>query len=208
MLVKDNLTRKERIELKATELFREKGYAATSMRDLAAKLGMEAGSIYSHVRSKEEILQKICFRMANEFSEKLTEVENSNLSPIGKLKRIIIEHTKVITKDISASAVFWNEWKHLSKPFIDDFQLMKNTYEEKFIDIIDQSVKSKDFKKTDNKFTAMLILSALNGIHQWYKPEGPMNPEEVGEQLAELLIGGIKKKLKHNNSKHYNTKTL
>jgi len=79
---------------------------------------------------------------------------------------------------------------------------MKNTYEEKFIDIIDQSVKSKDFKKTDNKFTAMLILSALNGIHQWYKPEGPMNPEEVGEQLAELLIGGIKKKLKHNNSKH------
>ncbi len=176
MLVKENLTRKEEIELKATELFREKGYAATSMRDLAANLGIEAASIYSHVRSKEEILQKICFRMANEFLGKLTEVENSNLSPIGKLKKIIIEHTKVITKDIPASAVFWNEWKHLSKPFIDDFQLMKNTYEEKFINIIDQSVISKEFKKTDNKFTAMVILSALNGIHQWYKPEGPLSP--------------------------------
>jgi len=208
MLVKDNLTRKEEIELKATELFREKGYAATSMRDLAAKLGIEAASIYSHVKSKEEILQKICFRMANEFSVKITQVANSNLSPIVKLEKIIIEHTKVITKDIPASAVFWNEWKHLSKPFVDDFQLMKNTYEEKFINIINQSIISKDFKKTDNKFTAMIILSALNGIHQWYKPEGPLSPEEVGEQLAELLIGGIEKKLKHINTKHFNTKTL
>jgi len=59
----------------------------------------------------------------------------------------------------------------------------------------------------------MLILSALNGIHQWYKPGGPLSPKEVGEQLAELLIGGIKKSPNHINSKHintrhFNTKTL
>ena len=90
---------------------------------------------------------------------------------------------------------------------------MKNSYEEKFINLIKIGVESNDFKDIDNKLSAMLILSALNGIHQWYKPGGPMNPEEVGEQLAELLIGGILNRRKRFNSKnindrHINTKTL
>src|SRR3954471_14961700 len=101
-----NLTRKEQIFRKAAELFREKGYAASSMRDLAQLLGIEAASLYSHIKSKEEILRNLCFDMATEFRKSLEEVEKQDLSASERLRKGIIGHIQVMAKDLTASAVF------------------------------------------------------------------------------------------------------
>ena len=116
-----NLSRKEQVIRKAAELFREKGYAASSMRDLAQKLGIEAASLYSHIKSKEEILRSLCFDMAAEFRKSLEEVEKQGGSASEKLKKGIIGHISVMAKDLTASAVFMNEHRHLSQPYLRDF---------------------------------------------------------------------------------------
>ena len=186
-------SRKEQIEEKATTLFQQRGYAATSMRDLAQVLGIEAASLYSHIKSKEQILQKICFRMAEEFFNAWQEVEQEERSQAAKLEKAMIAHVKVITRDTAASAVFFNEWRHLSEPHLSEFLSMREDYEGRFIQIIKEGMESGEFNHVDEKFTMLTVLSSLNWTHNWFKASGSLSPEEVGLRLASLLLNGLKK---------------
>ncbi len=189
-----NLSRKEQVIRKAAELFRTKGYAAASMRDLAQMLGIEAASLYSHIKSKEEILQSLCFDMATEFRKSLNEVEKQNISASEKLKNGIIGHIQVMAKDLTASAVFMNEHRHLSQPYLRDFLLLRINYINRFKSIIEEGVKTGEFKSTiDKKLAVMTLFSSLNWMPQWYDPNSNIIPGELGQQLADMLVNGLKK---------------
>lgn len=188
-----NLSRKEQVIRSAAELFKEKGYAASSMRDLAQKLGIEAASLYSHIRSKEEILQTLCFDMAGEFRESLEKVESQNVSASQKLSLGIIGHVNVMARDLTASAVFMNEHRHLSNPHLRDFLLLRINYINRFKAIIEEGVANGEFKKNiDTKLAVMTLFSSLNWMPMWYSPEGSIEPKELGQQLADMLVNGLK----------------
>src|SRR5690349_23200416 len=158
-----NLSRKEQVIRSAAELFKEKGYAASSMRDLAQKLGIEAASLYSHIKSKEEILQTLCFDMAAEFRTSLDEVERQKVSAKEKLTLGIIGHVNVMAKDLTASAVFMNEHRHLSQPYLRDFLLLRINYINRFKSIIEEGVQSGECKNSiDTKLAVLTIFSSLN----------------------------------------------
>lgn len=189
-----NLSRKEQVIRKAAELFREKGYAASSMRDLAQKLGIEAASLYSHIKSKEEILHSLCFDMATEFRKSLVEVEKLNVSASERLRLGIIGHVEVMAKDLTASAVFMNEHRHLSQPFLRDFLLLRINYINRFKAMIELGVKNGEFKSTINtKLAVMTLFSSLNWMPQWYDPGSVIQPLELGQQLSDMLVNGLKK---------------
>lgn len=188
-----NLSRKEQVIRSAAELFKEKGYAASSMRDLAQKLGIEAASLYSHIKSKEEILQTLCFDMAADFRESLEKVEKQNVSAIEKLSLGIIGHVNVMARDLTASAVFMNEHRHLSNPYLRDFLLLRINYINRFKAIIEEGVAKGEFKKNiDTKLAVMTLFSSLNWMPMWYSPEGSIEPKELGQQLANMLVNGLK----------------
>jgi AcrR family transcriptional regulator len=189
-----NLSRKEQVIRRAAELFREKGYVASSMRDLAQKMGIEAASLYSHIRSKEEILQSLCFDMASEFRKSLEEVEKQNISASEMLRKGIIGHVQVMARDLTASAVFMNEHRHLSQPYLRDFLLLRINYINRFKAIIEEGMKSGEFKSNiDKKLAVMTLFSSLNWMPQWYDPGGHIEPTDLGLQLADMLVNGLKK---------------
>ncbi len=190
----ENLSRKEQVIRSAAELFREKGYAAASMRDLAQKLGIEAASLYSHIKSKEEILQNLCFDMATEFRKSLDEVEKQKGSASEKLKNGIIGHIQVMAKDLTASAVFMNEHRHLSQPYLRDFLLLRINYINRFKAIIEEGITKSEFKSNiDKKLAVMTLFSSLNWMPLWYDPGSNINPLSLGQQLADMLVNGLRK---------------
>jgi AcrR family transcriptional regulator len=189
-----NLSRKEQVIRSAAALFREKGYAASSMRDLAQKLGIEAASLYSHIKSKEEILQHLCFDMAAEFRKSLAEVEKKNVTASEKLRLGIIGHIQVMAKDLTASAVFMNEHRHLSQPFLRDFLLLRINYINRFKAIIEEGARVGEFKDSiDKKLAVMTLFSSLNWMPMWYDPASKIDPTQLGHQLADMLVNGLKK---------------
>jgi AcrR family transcriptional regulator len=164
------------------------------MRDLAQKLGIEAASLYSHIKSKEEILQQLCFDMATEFRKSLAEVEKKNVSASEKLRLGIIGHIQVMAKDLTASAVFMNEHRHLSQPYLRDFLLLRINYINRFKAIIEEGARLGEFKDgIDKKLAVMTLFSSLNWMPLWYDPSSKIDPNELGQQLADMLVNGLKK---------------
>ncbi len=194
MVEVENLSRKEQVIRKAAMLFQKHGYSATSMRDLAHALGIEAASLYSHIKSKEEILQSLCFDMAAQFRESLDKVEQSDIPYSEKLRQGILGHIEVMSKDLTASAVFMNEHRYLSQPYLRDFLLLRINYINRFKKIIAGGIKAGEFAQIDTKLAVMTLFSSLNWMPNWFDPSGLKHPELVGNQLADMLIGGLKTK--------------
>ncbi len=187
------LKRKEQITKVAQTLFRERGYNATSMRDLATAIGIEPASLYSHIRSKEEILQTICFQIANKLFAAVEGIETSNLPPDKKLKKAITAHINVIKDNVDASAIFINDWQYLSEPYLNKFKLLRKKYENIFKKIIQEGIEKNVFKNIDEKITFLTIFSALNWSYNWYKASGSITPEGISENLSNLILKGLKK---------------
>src|SRR5688572_33034405 len=115
-------SKKELILRKAAAMFREKGFAATSMRDLAESVGIEAASLYNHIRSKNEILEAICFEVANRFNTNLEIVEASQQTSIGKIETLLRFHIGQMIENYEEVYVSDREWKHLEDPYLSNFQ--------------------------------------------------------------------------------------
>lgn len=191
----NNFSRREQIINTAETLFKKKGFMATTMRDIAAKEGVEAASLYNHIKSKDEILESICFRMAEQFLTSIGEVNDIYFNSEEKLRIAIKSHVKIITSDLNASAVFLHEWKHLRKPKLSKFKEMRNRYEMAFRAIIQNGEDENIFQTVDKKFAVLTILSALSWITEWYKSEGKMTPDEISEHLSDFILTGLKKEI-------------
>jgi len=186
------IPRKDQIEIIATDLFKERGFAATSMRDLASAVGIEAASLYSHVQSKEEILHTICFKMAHEFFEAIEKSENKTATYPNKLQVLILTHVTIVLRNVAAAVVFQNEWRHLSEPYLSHFLELREQYETRLRKLIQEGTEAGEFMPTDAKFISRTLLSSLNGIPQWYLPDGELTPENIAEKIAALFLNGLR----------------
>lgn len=192
------LTRKDQITVSARSLFRTKGYRSTSMRDLANTVGIEAASLYSHVKSKEEILQKICFGLAEEFMAVIDDVQSKEWSADKKLAYAIEKHINVIVNNLDASGVFSHDWRHLSESSLTRFKQMRSKYENFFIRLVEDGIKENCFRDVNAKFVVMTLFNSMNWIYDHYKPNGKLKQSEISQELALMFLSGISKNGRSN----------
>lgn len=172
----------------AVELFKEKGYMGSSVRDLATKLNIKAASLYAHIRSKEEILEWICFGVAHDFFEELQEVKNTKVSPQEKLNLFLDKHLSVVLKNRDVTHIYSNEWKHLEERLPEFIELRKN-YQQEVEQLISEIYKAENWELKSSAFTTRFILHTLNNSYFWFKRNTESTSEITNEIRDKLLFG-------------------
>jgi TetR/AcrR family transcriptional regulator, cholesterol catabolism regulator len=185
--------RKREILAASQNVLKEKGYAATSVRDIAKALSMEPASLYSHFKSKEEILKITCFDMADKLEIGIAEVNDIYFNAEEKLRTAINLHVKVLTQNLNSAMIFIRDWRNLTGKSLDQFILKRNAYEAGFREIVQTGINEGIFNETDKKFAALTILSSVNWIVEWYKEDGSLSSEQIATKLSDFILSGLKK---------------
>jgi AcrR family transcriptional regulator len=187
-------TRGRRAELvqAAARLFSERGYHGTSMKDLGDALGLQRGSLYAHIMSKEELLFDVVDEGAERFLERGQQALDVAGSATERLTALLVGHAETAAEHLDAATVFLNEWRYLSHDPRAAIQAKRDRYEAMVRSIVEDGIASGEFRSdADVRFAATLVLSAGNWLFSWYRPGGELGPTEIGERFAELMTRGL-----------------
>jgi TetR/AcrR family transcriptional regulator, cholesterol catabolism regulator len=186
-------TRRREIEAAASSLFHERGYSGTSVRDIARALDIQGASLYAHVASKEEVLWSIVDRTAARF-EAAAEValaSSEGDGPTAILDGLVRAHVGVVTDDIQRASVFIHEWRALARERRANIARRRDAYEAGFRSVIEDGVAAGEFIEVDAAAAAAYILTALNGLVAWYRPNGRLSVGEIADAYARLALGSV-----------------
>lgn len=183
-------TKKNAIYEAAAQLFRERGYQAASMRELAERVGLKVSSLYSHIGSKEELLYKICFDNAHLFIEGLDAIEGYGGTAVQQLRAVIGLHVDIAIDNPTSVTVFNDEWRHLSEHNLREFLALRKTYESRLQQIIERGVEMGTLKPVIPNVALYTLLTAVRWLHYWYKPSRAVTPAQLKQQLGTLLLDG------------------
>jgi AcrR family transcriptional regulator len=186
-------SRREMISLAAARLFREKGFNATGMRDIADHVGIEAASLYNHIRSKAELLQEICFRVANAFTIQLTELENQpDLNSLDKLEAVLRFHIQMWVEQLDEVMVANNESAYLEEPYHTTFQNERKTYVRQLERIIEEGIRNGQIRNVKPYVVVLSLLSAVRGLEFWHRTKKNVSIAELETTMVNHLIEGLK----------------
>lgn len=185
------IDRKAQIYSKASSLFREHGYPGTTVRHIARELNIQAGSLYAHIDSKEDVLWEIVNRAAAQFMDAVEPVAESALPAEEKLRRMVGAHIQVVAENLADATMFFHEWKFLGDERKRLVGEMRDRYEGFFRRVVEEGMSTGEFAPGDPKMATMIVLSAVNWMPQWYNPEGPLSPHEVAGTFADLILRGL-----------------
>lgn len=186
------ITRKEEIVKTAAKLFKEKGYSAVTMRDLASVMGIKAASLYNHINSKQDILNEIIISIAEEFTYGMKLIQSNEDSCIEKLKKIIQLHVRISSDNIYGMASLNNDWMHLEDE-LGYYQKLRLDYESDFMLILKQGIAAGEIIDAKPDVMMFSILTTLRSLYLWIPKREILSLDELSQNLTQILIEGINK---------------
>jgi AcrR family transcriptional regulator len=184
-------TRREQIEDVASALFSHRGYRATSMRDIARELDIQGASLYAHIPSKEALLASIVERAADRFHQAIQPIAEGPGTAADRLRRMIAAHVQVVASSRERAHVFLFEWTSLGPDRREAVARSRDAYEDQFTKVIAEGVASGELASADARMAAVFLLSAMNALAHWYRPDGPLSPDAIATQYADLFLCGL-----------------
>jgi len=185
--------REDQVRAAALRLFKEKGYHATSMRDIANAVGINKGSLYSYIRSKEDLLIPVFERAMGVLLEQMEQISaDVSLVPTERLRRAIHAHVTAVADNLDVLTVYLSEWRQLGAESLTTVRLQRERYASLFQDILQDGLKSGEFRPMDARIVMLGMIGMCNYLFRWYRPDGRLTPAEVADELIEMVMRGVR----------------
>jgi AcrR family transcriptional regulator len=181
--------RRDEILRAALTAFRERGYHATTLDHIAARVGVRKTALYHYFADKDAILHA-CHVDSLAQLERILAEARALPTPAAQLRHVVVEHVRVMTDTLDGSPLAF-EVTALGARHQAEIIYGRDRYEREVRRIIAQGVRDGSFRRVDAKIAAFAMLGALNWVARWFKPEGALDAAAIGAQFADHLVGGL-----------------
>ncbi len=180
--------KRERILEEAVKLFYERGFSATTLDDIAGKLGVTKPFIYTHFRSKVELLESICRPTIEMSLGAIAQAAEQPGTASERLYRGVIDFSKVVLQRQANIAVYFREEKNLSATGLDDINALRKRFDRVLSDLLQEGARAGEFTIADVRVAALAIGGMVSWAYTWYQPNGRLSIDEVGAKLARFAV--------------------
>jgi TetR/AcrR family transcriptional regulator len=185
--------RRREVMAAATAVFSERGYRAASMNDIARKLGMGKASLYHYVSSKEEGLIELYEDVLRESVLSARRIAESPRSAFDALTGVITDRVAYTCRNRDLLQVFFEEEAELPARHQDRLISVRHEYEQTLLDLCARGEAAGEFTlESTPRIFVNTILGAANWVYKWYRPQGSLTPEQLGAEMAGVLLAGLR----------------
>jgi AcrR family transcriptional regulator len=182
----------ERLLTSAAELFRKKGYAATSTRELSALLGLEKASLYHHMDGKEDLLYRLCIGTLEDVNKTFRDSEYVGDDALTVLERMVRRYVALSLNDRDRHATMLTEIRALSDSRRAKVVALRDENVQMVREVIIKAQGAKQIRDDlAAKYLTLSLFNLLNWSIFWYSPEDELTPEQLGDILWSIYSGGV-----------------
>jgi AcrR family transcriptional regulator len=182
--------RRRELTREAAKLFAQKGYYGTSIGDIAEAMGVQKGSLYAHIASKEDLLYETMREGAAAFHAALDAVPEDTPA-VEKIRLALRGHLRVVAEQLDVATVFVQEWRYLEGERRDEIAAERRRYEERIRDLFREGRELSELRADlDETAAVLLLLSAANWAYTWLQPG--RDTDEIADRFFALLVDGVR----------------
>lgn len=183
--------RRDEIVAQAVALFNAKGYAGTSVNDIADALGLSKPALYHYIQRKEDVLYWIHEDFARLLIEKLESRLEEPRPMRNQLQDVVRDILALMLTHRDYVRVYFEHFRALDDERQAEIAVQRNHYRHLVQSIIERGIVGGEFRALDPGVTTTSIFGMCNWAYQWYDPAGPLSNVEVADTMFDLLLGGL-----------------
>ncbi len=180
--------KRERILQEAVTLFYERGFTGTTLDDIAAELGVTKPFIYTHFRSKVELLAALCQPTIELSLAAVTSAAEGEGTPTQRLRRAMADFAQVVLQRQANIAIFFREEKNLAMEALEEINTLRKKFDRVLSELLREGVAAGEFHIADVNVTALALGGMISWAYTWHRPEGRLTLENVCNTLAGLAL--------------------
>jgi len=181
----------ERLLDAAATLFAQKGYAATSTREIAGILGIRKASLYYHIENKEDLLYAICKSSLDQIRRDVAAALEKVQDPLERIRTLVRAHIKSLVRDQIAHSVAVGEMHALSGARLKEVIALRDAYEDLVRSVLQDARKAGALRDDIGvKYLCLILLGLLNRVEMWYRRDGALSPDQLARVFETIFLTG------------------